>query len=42
MGNHIKIDIRETSLDIVEWTKLAHDRVQWQATVNKAIQFLCH
>jgi hypothetical protein len=32
-GN-IKMDLRETSIDEVNWIWLAQDRVQWQASVN--------
>jgi hypothetical protein len=32
-GN-IKMDLREIGIDGANWTRLAQDRVQWQAFVN--------
>jgi hypothetical protein len=32
--DNIKMDLRETGMDGVNWIGLAQDRVQWQAFVN--------
>jgi hypothetical protein len=32
--DNIKMDIRETGVDVVKWIQLAQDRVQWWAFVN--------
>jgi hypothetical protein len=32
--DNIKIDLRETGIDGVNWIQLAQDRVQWWACVN--------
>jgi hypothetical protein len=32
--NNIKMDLRETGIDGVNWIQLAQDRVQWRACVN--------
>jgi hypothetical protein len=32
-GDNIKLDLRETGIDGVNWIQLAQDRVQWQAFV---------
>jgi hypothetical protein len=32
--NGIRIDLRETSWESVEWIQLAQDRDRWQALVN--------
>jgi hypothetical protein len=31
---NIKLDLRETGIDKVDWIQLAQDRVQWRACVN--------
>jgi hypothetical protein len=33
-GDNIKMDLRETGIDGVNWIQLAQDRVQWRAFVN--------
>jgi hypothetical protein len=35
--DNIKIDLREIGIDGANWIRLAHDRVQWQAFVNTAM-----
>jgi hypothetical protein len=35
--DNIKMDLRETGIDGVNWIQLAQDRVQWQAFVNMVI-----
>jgi hypothetical protein len=32
--DNIKMDLRETGINGVNWIQLAQDRVQWQACVN--------
>jgi hypothetical protein len=32
--NNIKMDLRDTGIDVANWIQLAHDRVQWWAFVN--------
>jgi hypothetical protein len=32
--NNIKMDLREIGFDVVNWIRLAQDRVQWRAFVN--------
>jgi hypothetical protein len=32
--DNIKLDLRETGIDGVNWIQLAQDRVQWLAFVN--------
>jgi hypothetical protein len=32
--DNIKLDLRETGIDGVNWIQLAQDRVQWQACMN--------
>jgi hypothetical protein len=32
--DNIKLDLRETGIDGVNWIRLAQDRVQWRAFVN--------
>jgi hypothetical protein len=32
--NNIKMDLRETGLEGVDWIHVAQDSVQWQALVN--------
>jgi hypothetical protein len=32
--DNIKLDLKETGIDGVNWIQLAQDRVQWQAFVN--------
>jgi hypothetical protein len=32
--DNIKMDLRETGIDGVNWIRLAQDRVQWPAFVN--------
>jgi hypothetical protein len=32
--NNIKMDLRETGIDGVNWIQLAQDRVQWRTFVN--------
>jgi hypothetical protein len=33
--DNIKLDLREIGIDGANWIRLAQDRVQWQAFVNK-------
>jgi hypothetical protein len=35
--DNIKIDLRERGIDVVNWIRLAQDRVQWRAFVNTAM-----
>jgi hypothetical protein len=35
--DNIKMDLRETGIDGVNWILLAQDRVQWRAFVNTVI-----
>jgi transcription termination factor 2 len=35
--DNIKMDLRETGIDGVNWIQLAKDRVQWRACVNTVI-----
>jgi hypothetical protein len=35
--DNIKIDLRETVLDGVDWIHMAQDRNQWRALVNMAM-----
>jgi hypothetical protein len=35
----IKMDLRETGIDGANRIRLAHDRIQWRAFVNTAINF---
>jgi hypothetical protein len=35
--DNIKLDLRETGIDGANWIRLAHDRVQLQAFVNRVI-----
>jgi hypothetical protein len=37
--DNIKIDLRETGWDGVDWVDLAHDRDQWRALVNTVMNF---
>jgi hypothetical protein len=32
--DNIKLDLRETGIDGMNWIRLAQDRVQWRAFVN--------
>jgi hypothetical protein len=32
--DNIKLDLRETGINVINWIWLAQDRVQWQAFVN--------
>jgi hypothetical protein len=32
--DNIKMDLREIGIDVVNWIRLAQDRVQWRACVN--------
>jgi hypothetical protein len=36
--DNIKMDLRETGWDGMEWTELAEDRDQWRASVNMVIK----
>jgi hypothetical protein len=38
MCHHIKNDIRETGLAIMDWIHLAEERDQWRALVNKMMK----
>jgi hypothetical protein len=38
MGNTIRMDLRETGWEGVEWNHLAEDRNQWQAVMNMVIK----
>jgi hypothetical protein len=40
--DNIKMDLRETGIDGVNWIQLAQDRVQWQACVNTVMNFGFH
>jgi hypothetical protein len=33
-GDNIKLDLRETGIDGVNWIQLAQDRAKWRAFVN--------
>jgi hypothetical protein len=35
--DNIKMDLRETGVDVANWIRLAQDRVQWRAFVNTAM-----
>jgi hypothetical protein len=35
--DNIKMDLRETEWDSVDWFDIAHDRDQWRALVNTVI-----
>jgi hypothetical protein len=37
--NGIRIDLRETDWEDVEWVPLAQDRDQWRAVVNAVMNF---
>jgi hypothetical protein len=32
--DNIKMDLREISIDVANWVRLAQDRIQWRAVVN--------
>jgi hypothetical protein len=32
--DNIKMDLRETEIDVAKWIQLAQDRIQWRACVN--------
>jgi hypothetical protein len=32
--DNIKLNLRETALDVANWIRLAHDRARWRAFVN--------
>jgi hypothetical protein len=32
--DNIKMELRETGIDMANWTRLAQDRVKWRAFVN--------
>jgi hypothetical protein len=36
--DNIKIDLREIGIDGANWIRLAQDRVQWRAFVNKVMK----
>jgi hypothetical protein len=38
--NNIKVDLRDTEWDDVDWVGLAEDRDQWRALVNTVMNFL--
>jgi hypothetical protein len=38
-GNHIRMDLRETEWDAVDWLHLAQDRDQWWALVIMLMNF---
>jgi hypothetical protein len=35
--DNIKMDLRETGWDAVDWMVMAHDKDQWRALVNTAL-----
>jgi hypothetical protein len=35
--DNIKMDLRETRIDMANWIRLARDRVQWRAFVNSVM-----
>jgi hypothetical protein len=37
--DNIKMDLRETGIDEVNWIRVAQDRVQWRAFVNMVVNF---
>jgi hypothetical protein len=37
--DHIKMDLRETGIDRVNWIQLTQDRVQWRACVKVVTNF---
>jgi hypothetical protein len=37
--NNIKLDLTEIGIDGENWIQVAHDRVQWWASVNTVINF---
>jgi hypothetical protein len=37
--DNIKMDLREIWIDELSWIRLAKDRVQWRAFVNKVMNF---
>jgi hypothetical protein len=37
--DNIKMDLREIRLDGMDWIYLAHDRDQWKALLNPAMNF---
>jgi hypothetical protein len=37
--DNIKMDLRETGWDGVDWIELAQDRDQWRALVNMVMKF---
>jgi hypothetical protein len=37
--NNIKMDLRETGWDGVDWIDMAQDRDQWRALVNTVLNF---
>jgi hypothetical protein len=39
---NVKMDRKETGLEGVDWIRLAQDRDQWRAVVNKAMNFGFH
>jgi hypothetical protein len=38
--DNIRMDVRETGWEGVDWMQLAQDRYQWQAFVNKVMNLL--
>jgi hypothetical protein len=37
VGDNIKMDLRETGWDVVDWIDMAQDRDQWWALVNTVL-----
>jgi hypothetical protein len=42
LEDNIRMDLRETGWEGVEWIHLAQDRDQWRAFVNTVIKFGFH
>jgi hypothetical protein len=36
--DNIKMDLRETVIDVANWIRLVHHRVQWRAFVNTVMK----
>jgi hypothetical protein len=37
--DNIKMDLGETEFDVMDWIDVAHDKDEWRALVNTALNF---
>jgi hypothetical protein len=40
LEDNIKMDIKETGIDVANWIRLTQDRVHWRAFVNTVMNLL--